>query len=84
MNHGEVLRDLLHVLVVEEGVETRLVYKETAGKHNVLTGRRRSDAITTALLLSVIEFDRRRFQIGRHQTRPHQSRQAGNVTMVTS
>lgn len=35
MNHGEVLCDLLHVLVVEEGVETRLVYKETAEEHNV-------------------------------------------------
>lgn len=40
MNHGEVLRDLLHVLVVEEGVETRLVWKGSAEKDNVLTGRR--------------------------------------------
>lgn len=40
MNHGEVLRDLLHVLVVEEGVETRLVWKGSIEKDNVLTGRR--------------------------------------------
>lgn len=40
MNHGEVLRDLLHVLVVEEGVEARLVWKGVAEKDSVLTGRR--------------------------------------------
>lgn len=40
MNHGEVLRDLLHVLVVEEGVETRLVWNGWEKKDNVLTGRR--------------------------------------------
>lgn len=37
VNHGEVLRDLLHVLVVEEGVETRLVCRATAEKHRLLT-----------------------------------------------
>lgn len=35
VDHGKVLRDLLHVLVVEEGVETRLVYKEAAEKQNL-------------------------------------------------
>lgn len=27
MNHGKVLCDLLHVLIVEQGVEARLVWK---------------------------------------------------------
>lgn len=35
MHHGEVLCDLLHVLVVEQGVEARLVWKGSADKHNV-------------------------------------------------
>lgn len=38
MNHSKVLRDLLHVLVVEQGVETRLIWEEIAEKQNVLTG----------------------------------------------
>lgn len=34
MNHSEVLRDLLHVLVVEQGVEAGLVWKGANRGHD--------------------------------------------------